>query len=443
MTAKQKKLFLLTSMMSVFVMAVAVLFTGGKMSLSPLNVRGTEQIVDGSITWSTSVSSKSGSGNKVSYLSRTSRGTGIYLYSFGQYNPTGTSMFSSKYNEANDYGIYIKSEAGQSGSMFEFQSITSISITVGTSSQSGTSFEIYTSSTKVSPVKSQTGVTPGQTYSYSTEVVSGKFLAIRPTSSAYELQITSVTVNYSCVSGGISSEKTLSSISISGQTTELSVGESFSFGGVVTAHYSDFTTDDVTALATFSGYDMSEPGNQTVTVSYTESGVTETTSYSITVSSSESSVVTLSGIYNYSGRNLTSSDVGYKDWTGHMSIEFDSNGTCAWVNDRPGNVTSYRARVNFNYTATNDGAKINLCLLQTSYYFEKKGTYDADYSEYNYASAWMSDGYDRPVDRSFTASNPQNNTGVMLLSKNSFTISVYRFANNSYSLFDQFTFTKA
>ena len=79
------------------------------------------------------------------------------------------------------------------------------------------------------------------------------------------------------------SAKTLSSISVSGYTTSFTVGDTFSFGGTVTATYSDETTADVTSSATFSGYNMSTAGNYTVTVSYTEGGVTKTATYSITV----------------------------------------------------------------------------------------------------------------------------------------------------------------
>lgn len=84
-----------------------------------------------------------------------------------------------------------------------------------------------------------------------------------------------------------SSVVTLSSITVSGQITEFTVGDSFVCGGTVTAHYSDSTVLDVTTSATFTGYNMSETGNQTVTVSYTEGGITKTTSYDITVNDSE------------------------------------------------------------------------------------------------------------------------------------------------------------
>ena len=77
----------------------------------------------------------------------------------------------------------------------------------------------------------------------------------------------------------VSAPATLSSISVSGQKTQFYVGDTFNFGGTVTAHYSDSTTSDVTGSASFSGYNLSTSGNQTVTVSY--SG--KSTSYSITV----------------------------------------------------------------------------------------------------------------------------------------------------------------
>lgn len=73
--------------------------------------------------------------------------------------------------------------------------------------------------------------------------------------------------------------KVLSSISVSGQTTTFDQGDTWEFGGTVTAHYEDETTADVTSLATFSGYDTSTAGSQTVTVSYGN----KTTTYSITV----------------------------------------------------------------------------------------------------------------------------------------------------------------
>lgn len=90
----------------------------------------------------------------------------------------------------------------------------------------------------------------------------------------------------------VTADKTLSSISVSGYTTEFTVGDAFSFGGIVTATYSDSSTANVTSSTTFSGYNMSSAGSQTVNVSYTEGGTTKTTSYSITVKAVSSIAVT-------------------------------------------------------------------------------------------------------------------------------------------------------
>lgn len=79
------------------------------------------------------------------------------------------------------------------------------------------------------------------------------------------------------------SGKQLTSIAISGATTTFNVGDTWVFGGTVTATYSDGTTADVTADTTFSGYNMSTAGTQTVTATYVESGVTATATYDITV----------------------------------------------------------------------------------------------------------------------------------------------------------------
>lgn len=79
---------------------------------------------------------------------------------------------------------------------------------------------------------------------------------------------------------------TLSSISVSGQTTTFTVGDTFTFDGIVTASYSNGATAVVTESASIITPDLSSVGQKTVTVSYTENGITKTTTYDITVSSS-------------------------------------------------------------------------------------------------------------------------------------------------------------
>ena len=89
-------------------------------------------------------------------------------------------------------------------------------------------------------------------------------------------------------SGTPTPTKTLSSIAVSNPKTSYTVNDTF-VKPTVTATFSDASTSDVTNSAVFSGYNLSNTGNQTVNVSYTYDGVTKYTSYQITVSSGGSS----------------------------------------------------------------------------------------------------------------------------------------------------------
>lgn len=89
----------------------------------------------------------------------------------------------------------------------------------------------------------------------------------------------------------LTAPKVLSSIGVSGQTSNFVEGDAFSFGGTVTAYYEDGSSENVTSSSTFSGYDMTAVGNQMVTVSY--SG--KSTTYSINVAAGTLSSITVSG----------------------------------------------------------------------------------------------------------------------------------------------------
>ena len=100
--------------------------------------------------------------------------------------------------------------------------------------------------------------------------------------------------------GSTPSTSPLASIALSGTyPTTFNQGDAFSYEGMtVTATYEDNSTKDVTSSATFSGYDMSTTGNQTVTVSYTEEEVTKTTTYNIVVNAPPAlASIALSGTY--------------------------------------------------------------------------------------------------------------------------------------------------
>ena len=95
-----------------------------------------------------------------------------------------------------------------------------------------------------------------------------------------QIRINNISVEYELPGG---QTKALQSISISNYKTTFTVGDSFVFGGVVTANYDNESSQNVTGSASFSGYDMSETGVQTITVSYTYKEVTRTATYQIIV----------------------------------------------------------------------------------------------------------------------------------------------------------------
>ena len=81
----------------------------------------------------------------------------------------------------------------------------------------------------------------------------------------------------------------LTSISVSDMTTSFIKNSTFEFDGVITAHYSDYSETYVSldnSNLTISEPNMSSSGTKTVTVSYTDGGVTKSTTYQITVSAS-------------------------------------------------------------------------------------------------------------------------------------------------------------
>lgn len=209
-------------------------------------------------------------------------------------------------------------------------SCSSITVGIAESTKTLSSIAVATSPTKTTYTAGEyfdpTGLVITRNYSDSTSDTytyanhTSDFTFSPTTSTALTTSNASVTIAY----GGKSTSqaitvnaavKTLSSISIGGQTTSFTVDDTFSFGGTVTAHFSDSTSSDVTASATFTGYNMSVAGNYTVTVSYTYGGTTKTTSYSITVASSGGSgggeSGDFSGTYNASNQGTGSG----KTWT--------------------------------------------------------------------------------------------------------------------------------
>ncbi len=93
----------------------------------------------------------------------------------------------------------------------------------------------------------------------------------------------------------LSQQIVLSSISVSGMTTEYIVDDTFSFDGVCTATYSDGSFKEVTPT-TVSEPDMKNVGSQTVKITYEEGEVIKSTSYQINIAKPSTQEVVLTSI---------------------------------------------------------------------------------------------------------------------------------------------------
>lgn len=122
----------------------------------------------------------------------------------------------------------------------------------------------------------------------------------------------------------VTDPKTLSSITVENPKTSYTVGDTF-VKPTVTATFSDSSTDNVKDSAVFSGYNLSQEGNQTVSVSYTYNNVEKTTSYAITVSAASSedewvatalSSITSSDIFVIVGNNGSNYAMSNNNGTG-------------------------------------------------------------------------------------------------------------------------------
>ncbi|MCF0199639.1 MAG: bacterial Ig-like domain-containing protein, partial [Bacteroidaceae bacterium] len=98
-------------------------------------------------------------------------------------------------------------------------------------------------------------------------------------STSNQVGIQSLTVNYS---DEIVTPKTVESIAVSGTPAELYTFDAFSHDGItVTATYDDESTADVTSSCAYTGFDNTQTGEQTITVTYEG----KTTTYTVNVTS--------------------------------------------------------------------------------------------------------------------------------------------------------------
>ena len=321
-----------------------------------------------SATCSVTVSASGGQGQTETYTRLTSisnidesanyvlgvDGTGFHY--------AGTSSWGNTALPASQTPLYYRLTKGTNNSSFTAKTSinnTNYYLTVPTSN----TFTMSTSSTSIKLGTTTSDSNGNPNYAVANTTTSARHLRINGTSGLRSYEGTTGTMAYFYkVNSQGSQTPTLSSISISGYTSSFIEGDTFSFGGTVTAHYSDNSSADVTNQASFSGYDLTSIGNQTITVSYGS----KTTTYSITVSKGTLSSIAVSGytttyskgaVFSFDGictatfangyqKNVTPSSVSSPD----MSAAGSKTITVSYTYNGATKTTSYTITVTSNRT---------------------------------------------------------------------------------------------
>ena len=117
----------------------------------------------------------------------------------------------------------------------------------------------------------------------------------------------------------VNEPRTLSSIAVEDAKTDYNVGDEFIMPTVI-ATYNNSSTEDVTNLASATGFDSSTTGEKEITISYTEGLLTKTASYTITVSEQVGGTGTITfgsadGSTNVTSASVTGDDSLENTWT--------------------------------------------------------------------------------------------------------------------------------
>ncbi len=149
----------------------------------------------------------------------------------------------------------------------------------------------------------------------------------------------------------------------------------------VTAHFDNGSSADVTSAATFTGYDLSTAGNYTVTVSYTYGSTTKTTTYNITVVSTDPVLGTSPYINGVEYRMYLQSGENRLYYTGQF------------VNTNYGAVTNDFASdgVYVKFVASGNGQKIYFDDSGVNTYITLNGTQFSTTTVAEDATSWLYD----------------------------------------------------
>lgn len=286
---------------------------------------------------------------------------------------TGTSYSSWSGKTATSDAVYAGNSAGGNSSIQLRSSnsnsgiittksggkVKSITVEWNSNSANGRTIDIYGKNSAYSAAtdlynNSNQGTKLGSiVYGTSTSLtVSGDYEYVGIRSNSGALYLTSVTVVWD--KGSDVTVKTLKSIDVSEMSTTYEVGDAFAFDGTCTATYSvtkngvaqPDQSETVTSIST-SSPNMASEGEKTVTVSYTEEGVTKQATYNITViaaypkititDAAIESFTTSYAEYSWANNNVSGKLYAYKQ----SGIQFNSAKDGSYVyneNAIPGNI---------------------------------------------------------------------------------------------------------
>ena len=232
------------------------------------------------------------------------------------YNLTGTSAATMYYVRVSNANVQITQLKLTYEDATLPQTLSgSTSGTVGTpvtvtSSVSDTTWDYVAADSTATGIS----VTKATSTTATVSVTGAGAVKVSSTKSGYETATRTIT---------FTAAKTLTSIVLSGTyDTTFDQYDSFNHTGmVVTAKYSDAADAVVTENATWSGYDMSSYGTQTVTVSYTEGGTTKTATYEITVNKISAVTIDYSDV---SGKGAQGGGTALNHTKGTVSLAISS-----------------------------------------------------------------------------------------------------------------------
>lgn len=162
-------------------------------------------------------------------------------------------------------------------------------------------------------------------------------------SSLNDLSTSLITVSSSA---STETQRVLSSISVTAPTkTTYFVGDALNTTGMkVTANYTDGSNEDVTSSASNSGFTSSSAGTKTVTVTYSENGVTKTATFTVTVKAIELSSIKV---------NTSSAKTTY-----YVGESFDKTGLVVTAVYNNGNTKDVSASAQYSgFSSTSAGTK--------------------------------------------------------------------------------------